>query len=56
MKCFKCDSTHMASRTYTMRELKKGSPKRGKNKEYVTITVKEWKCRDCQSCSLEYSQ
>lgn len=55
MACFKCNSTYLCHRRYEIKELKKGSPTRGKNKEYVTIKVKEIKCKDCQATSLEYS-
>lgn len=54
MACFKCGSNYMASRTYTMRELAKGSPSKGKNKKYVEVEVKEVYCRDCQSKELTY--
>lgn len=55
MACFKCGSKYTALRLYEIRELKKGSPTRGKNKEYITIKVKEEKCSECQSSAMEYS-
>lgn len=54
MKCFHCDSNHVNIRLYTMKELKKNSPKRGKNKEYVDVKVKHYTCMSCQSQSAEY--
>lgn len=55
MACFKCGSINQGIRYYTMKELKKGSPSRGKNKEYVEVKVKHTFCKDCQSATMEYS-
>jgi len=55
MKCFSCSSPQVNLRYYSMQELKKGSPTRGKNKEYVTVKVKHATCKVCQAQSAEYS-
>ena len=36
------------------RELAKGSPKRGKNKKWIEVQVREVKCKDCQTTELTY--
>lgn len=55
MLCFKCEGNHLVIRKYTLLELKKGSPTRGKNKEFITVKVKHIHCKDCQSSEMEYS-
>lgn len=55
MKCFKCGSTYVAMRRYTINELAKGSPTRGKNKKYKEVKVTEIKCKECQSSEMTYA-
>lgn len=54
MKCPFCDSVHVNIRLYKVMELKKGSPTRGKNKQYTEVNARHYTCMSCQSQSVEY--
>ncbi|WHS68325.1 hypothetical protein [Salmonella phage PKM.Hi.22.6] len=55
MRCPTCSGIELNISYTKIRELKKGSPSRGKNKQYVEITVKKTRCNECQSTEMEYS-